>query len=160
MSSITGVMCCTPEVKRGSGNNKQRNGFEQGRTGEEDVTGNIRLFFPANGGRRTAGDGKGLRGGKTPGVGGDFLGNENFEYYAVASMIWFRRIRRGLGKVESDVRFRDLGYPSNPQQEAAERDSSYCFHISFDDGEMPRWNFFWETASSRRMGDICPLPIS
>ena len=63
----------------------------------------------------------------------------------------------GLGKVESDVRFRDLGYPSNPQQEAAERDSSYCFRISFDDGGNATVEFLLGDSFFEEDGNICTL---
>lgn len=132
--------------------------FEQGRTGEEDVTGNIGLFFPAN-----AADGelqataKAFAAEKLQEWEGDFFGNENFEYYAVASNDLVQTNSPGLGKVESDVRFRDLGYPSNPQQEAAERDSSYCFHISFDDGGNATVEFLLGDSFFEEDGDICTL---
>ena len=132
--------------------------FEQGRTGEEEAAGDVGLFFPAEAAdselQATA---KAFVEEKLREWETNFFGEENFEYYAVASGDLVQTNSPGLGKVESDVRFRELGHPSDPQQESAERDSSYCSRISFDDGGNATVEFLLGDSFFEEDGNICTL---
>lgn len=126
-----------------------------GRTGEEEADGDIGLFFPEEtADRELQAEAKTFAEEKLREWEDNFFLNEDFEYYAVTLGDLVQTNSPGLGKVESDVRYRSQ---TDPKQEAEERGSSYCFRISFDDGGNATVEFILGDRFFEEDGDILTL---
>ena len=122
----------------------------RGDTGERSAAGNAGVFFPMEAAdEKKQADAKAFVENRLLEWEGSFFANENyFEYYAETSNDLVQTNSPGLGKVAS---------ADTPQQEAADRGSSYCLRFSYDDAGNVSVDFIAGDGFFEREGQICTL---